>query len=79
MALPRPRVHAREDINTEETRAAEQILLDGGKSWEGGRVVMHTDNRAVFYGLANGTIRDASMMVCYKPLLLRVILAAGNR
>ena len=31
---------------------------------------MHTDNRAVFYGLAKGTIRGASMTVLRRCLLL---------
>jgi len=70
IALPSPRVHAREHINTEEMPAAEQILLYWGKSWEGKRVVMHTDNRAVSYGLANGTIRGASMTVLRRCLLV---------
>ena len=70
IALPSPRVHAREHINTEEKRAVEQILLYMGKSWEGKRLVMHTDNRAVSHGLVNGTIRGASMTVLRWCLLL---------
>ena len=70
IALPSPRVHAIEHINTEEMRAAEQILLYWGKSWEGKRVVMYTDNRAVSYGLGNATIRGASMTVPRRCLLL---------
>ena len=70
IALPNPTIHTREHINTEEMRAVEQILLYWGKSWKGKRVVMHTDNRAVSYGLANGTIRGASITVLRRCLLL---------
>lgn len=70
IALPYLATQANEHINTQEMRAVEQILLYWGRSWEGKRIVMHTDNRAVFYGLAKGTIRGASMTVLRRCLLL---------
>ena len=51
-------------------RAVEQLLLYWESGWKGKRVVIYTDNRAVSYGLANGTIRGASMQVLRRCLLL---------
>ena len=70
IALPTSPIHQREHINTKEMRAVEQLLLYFGRGWKGKRVVIHTDNRVVSYGLANGTIRGASMEVLRRCLLL---------
>ena len=54
---------AREHINTKEMRAVEQALLHWGQKWKGKRVIVHVDNRVVFYALENRTIRGNSMDV----------------
>ena len=51
-------------------RPVEQVLLYWGREWKGKMVVMHTNNRAVSYGLANRTIQEASMKVLRRCLLL---------
>jgi len=63
IVLPTSQTHAREHINTLEMRAVEQAILYRGKVRRGKRVVIQIDNRAVAHGLANGTIRGASMQV----------------
>jgi len=60
----------KEHINRQEMRAVEQVLLYWGSEWKGKTVVMHTDNRAGSYGLANRTIRGASMKVLRRSLRL---------
>ena len=59
-----------EHINTKEIRAVEQALLYWGKQWQGKKVIMHIDNRAVVHGLENQTIRGSSMDVLRRCLLL---------
>jgi len=51
-------------------RAVEQVLLHWGLLFQGKRVVIHTVNRSVFHGLANGTIKGQSMPVLRRCLLL---------
>ena len=51
-------------------RAVEEALLHWGKKWQGRKVIVHTDNRAVAYGIANHTIRGGSMVVLRSFLLL---------
>ena len=68
--LSTSRGQTKEHINTLEMRAVEQALLYWGPAWKGKRVVMHIDNQAVAYGLANRTIRGASMDVLRRCLLL---------
>ena len=70
IVLPTSQTHAREYINTFEMRAVEQAILYWGKVWRSKRVVIHIDNRAVAYGLANGIIRGASMQVLRRCCLL---------
>ena len=60
----------REHINTQEMRAVEQVLLYWGRRWRGKRIQIQVDNRAVAYRLAKGTIREASMRVLRRCLLL---------
>jgi len=70
IALPNSATNVGEHINTKEMRAVKQILLNWGKLWKGKRATMHTDNRAVFYGLANGTRRCALIIVLSRcPML----------
>lgn len=61
---------AREHINTLEMRAVEQVLLYWGREWKGKLLVIHVDNQAVAYGLANRTIRGAPMRILRRCLLL---------
>lgn len=56
ISLPRYITRICEHINTKEMRAVEQALLHWGKKWQGKKVIIYTDNRAVAYGIANGTI-----------------------
>ena len=59
-----------EHSNTKEMRAVEQALLYWGKQWQGKKVIMHIDNRAVVHGLENQSIRGSSMDVLRRCLLL---------
>ena len=70
MSLPHYISKTREHINTKEMRTVEQALLHWGQKWTGRRVTLHTDNRAVAHGIANRTIRGASMDVLRRCLLL---------
>jgi len=70
ISLPHYIFKTREHINTKEIRAVEQALLHWGQKWTGRRVTIHTDNRAVAHGIANSTIRGASMDVLRRCLLL---------
>jgi len=70
ISLPRYIIRTSEPIKTKEIRAVEQALLHWGKNWQGKKVIMHTDNRAVAYGIANRTIRGESMTVLPRCLLL---------
>ena len=72
IALPSSIAHASEHINTKEMRGVEQVLLYWGRGWKGKQIVIHTVNRAVAHGLANGTIRGESMRVLRRCLLLAV-------
>ena len=71
-AIPLPPYIARtkEHINTKEMRVVEQAILHWGARWKGKRVICHMDNRAVFHGLENRTIRGATMDVLRRCLLL---------
>jgi len=60
----------REHINTQEMGAFEQVLLHWASKWKGKTLVRHVDNRAVSHGIANQTIRGASMQVLRRCLLL---------
>ena len=51
-------------------RGVEQVLLYWGRGWKGKQIIIHTDNRAVAYGLANRTIGGESMRVLWRCLLL---------
>jgi len=51
-------------------QAVEQAILYWGHAWYFKRVVIHIDNQAVAYGLANGTIRRASMQAIRRCWLL---------
>jgi len=51
-------------------RAVEQALLHWGKIWKGKRVICNVDNRAVFDGLENRTIRGTTINVQRRCLLL---------
>jgi len=68
--LPDYILKAREHINTLEMRAVEQVLLYWGREWKGKLLVIHVDNQAVAYGLANRTIRGAPMRILRRCLLL---------
>jgi len=68
--IPLPIAKGREHINTQEMRAFEQVLLHWASKGKGKILVMHVDNRAVSHGIANGTIRGASMQVLRRCLLL---------
>jgi len=70
ITLPSRLSHTQEHINTKEMRAVEQALLHWGKIWKGKRVICHVDNRAVFHGLENRTIRGTTMNVLRRCLLL---------
>ena len=70
ITLPRYITRTSEHINTKEMRAVEQALLHWGMKWEGMKVIIYTDNRAVSYGIANRTIRGGSMSVLRRCLLL---------
>lgn len=70
MSIPRYISRNREHINTKEMRAVEQALLHWGRNWRGMKVVMHIDNRAVVHGIANRTIRGATMNVLRRCLLI---------
>ena len=59
-----------EHINTQEMRAVKQALLYSRSRWKGKRVLLHTDNRTVAYGLANTTTRGGPMKVLPRYLLL---------
>ena len=71
-SIPLPRYPSRmnEHINTKEMRAVEQALLYWEKQWQGKKVIMHIDNRAVVHGLENQTIRGSSMDDLRRCLLL---------
>ena len=51
-------------------RAVEQVLLYWSSTWRGKQVVMHVDNRAIAHGMANRTIRGASMAILRRCMLL---------
>lgn len=51
-------------------QAIEQALLHWGKEWQGGRVIMHIDNRAVAYAISNRTICGATMSVLRRCSLI---------
>lgn len=70
IAVPRDVSRKKEHINTQEMRAVEQALLYWGPSCHGKRVLVHTDNRSVPYGIAKRTIRSGSMEVLRRCLLL---------
>lgn len=70
IALPQDVTRKREHMNTQEMRAVEQALLHWGPSWHGKRVLVHTDNRNVTYGIAKRTICGGSMEVLRRCLLL---------
>jgi len=70
ISLPHYISKTREHINTKEMRAVEQALLYWGQKWTGRRVTIHTDNRAVAHGIANRTIRGASINILTRYLLL---------
>ena len=70
ISLPRYITRTCEHINTKEMRAVQQALLHWGKKWQGKKVIIHTDNRAVAYGIANRTIRGGSMLVLQRCLLI---------
>jgi len=70
ISLPRYITRTSEHINTKEMRAVEQALLHWGNKWREMKVVMHTDNKAVVYGMENRTIRGGSMKVLRRCLLL---------
>jgi len=59
--IPLSIAKGREHINTQEMRAVEQVLLHWASKWKGKALVMHVNNRAVAQGIANRTIRGASM------------------
>lgn len=61
--IPLSIAKGREHINTQEMRAVEQVLLYWAPRWKGKTLVIHVDNRAVAHGIANWTIRGASMQV----------------
>lgn len=61
LALPTTLTQAKHHINYLEMQAVEQTILYWGHAWYGKKVVIHIDNRAVAYGLANGTMRGTSM------------------
>ena len=68
--LPDYILKAREHINILEMRAIEQVLLYWDKGWKGKRLVIHVDNQAVAYVLANRTIRGAPMRILRRCLLI---------
>ena len=70
ISLPRYITRTSEYINTKEMRAVGQALLHWGNKWREMKVVMHTDNKAVVYGMENRTIRGGSMKVLRRCLLL---------
>jgi len=51
-------------------RAVEQALLHWGQIWKGKRVICHVDNRVVFHGLENWTIRGTTKNGLQRCLLL---------
>ena len=71
-SIPLPRYLRRmnEHINTKEMWAVEQALLYWGKQWQGKKVIMHIDNRALVHRLENQTIRGSSIDVLRRCLLL---------
>jgi len=70
--LPKNLSLRKEHINTQEMRAVEQALLRWGQRWKGKRVLLHTDNQTVAYGIANGTTRGSPMQVLRRCLLLAI-------
>ena len=50
--------------------AVEQALVYWGSQWQGTKVIMYIDNRAVVHTLKNLTIRGATMNVLRRCLLL---------
>ena len=63
-------IRKQEHINTQETCVVEQEVLYWGLRWEGKRVMVHTDNKSVAYGLTHGTTHGALMEVLQWCLLL---------
>ena len=70
ITLPRSLIKANEHINMKEMKAVEQAFLHWAVHWKEKRVICDVDNRAVFHGLENRTIRGASMEVLRRCLLL---------
>jgi len=70
IALPRDIIRKNEHINTPEMQGVEQALLHWGSSWQGQRVLLHTNNRSVTYGIAKRNIRGGSLEVLRRCLLL---------
>ena len=68
--IPLSIAKGREHINMEEMRAVEQVLLHWASKSKGKVLVMYVDNLAVAHGIANWTIRGASMQVLRRCLLL---------
>jgi len=68
--MPLSIAKGREHINRQEIRTVEQVSLHWVSKWKGRALVMHVDNQAVAHGIANRTMRGASMQVLRRCLLL---------
>jgi len=58
-------------MNTQEMLAIEQVLMHWASKGKGKALLMHVDNRAVAYGIANWEICGASMQLFRRRWLLR--------
>jgi len=70
ISIPSYLANSKAHINTQEMRAVEQVLLYWGRHWQGRKLIIHVDNRAVAHAVSNRSIRGAPMKVLRRCLLL---------
>jgi len=68
--IPYSIARGKEHINTQEMRVVEQVLLHWGRNWNGMRLQIHIDNKAVGHGVSHPSIRGESMNTLCRYLLL---------
>lgn len=70
ISIPNYLANSKEHIITQEMGAVEQVLLYWGRYWQGRKLIIHVDNRAVAHAVSNRSIRGAPMQVLRRCLLL---------
>lgn len=70
ISIPSYLANSKEHINTQEMGALQQVLLYWGRHWQGRKIIIHVDNRAVAHAVSNRSIRGAPMKVLRRCLLL---------